>query len=208
MSTQSANHYSREDWQNGSQRQRMLAASLALFLTLMLVKLLAYTPGLQSRRLSPDSLKQTINLRFIELTLPKEVKTEAKSEDRPVASVQKNTSQYPPQKKSISIAPTTLTASPAAISVAADLPADPLSTPLQIDSEAIRRAYQDSKSEIELQAERSGKQLNDKPRTKFDRLETAVAGAAKPDCLGKDSGGAGLLAIPLALYLLAADKCK
>lgn len=197
---------SREDWRTGSQRQRMLAAGLAILLTLMFIKLLAYTPGLQIRRLSQDSLQQFINLRFIELSNPKEVKTEP--EQKPVARAQKTASQSPPAKKSLRIVPTTQATNPAAISASTELPADPLSAPLQIDSKAIRRAYQDSKTEIELQAEHSGRVLNDKPKTKFDRLETAVAQAAKPDCIGKDTAGAGLLAIPLVAYWLATDKCK
>jgi hypothetical protein len=195
-----------QDWHTGSQRQRMLAASLALLLTLLLVKMLAYAPAMQSRQLSADSLKQFINLRFIELTPPKELNTEP--EAPPAVQLQKTPSQPALPKKFTPIAPTTLAATPAVPNRVNELPPDTLSTPLQVDSKAIRRAYQDSKTEIEIQAERSGKQLNDKPKTKFDRLESAVAAAAKPDCLGKDSGGAGLLAIPVALYLLAADKCK
>jgi hypothetical protein len=206
MSTPSTELQSRQDWRIGSSGQRMLAASLTLLLTFMLLKVLSYIPSEQTRRINPDNVRQFLNLRFIELMPPQGVAQKPDPDEKPVLSVQKSASQNLPQKQTI--APATLTASQTVISEPSQLPADPLSTPLQIDSRAVRRAYQDSKSEIELQAERSGRVLNDKPKTKFDRLETAVAQAAKADCLGKDSGGAGLLAIPVALYLFAADKCK
>ena len=80
--------------------------------------------------------------------------------------------------------------------------------PLQIDSKAIRKAYQDSKSDIEKLGERSGKLINDKPITKYDRFESAGRQAAKPECISQDTAGAGLLAIPLVAYWLVTDKCK
>ena len=81
-------------------------------------------------------------------------------------------------------------------------------TPLQWDSKSINKAYNDSKTEIQKMAERSGKEMNTPIKTKYEKFQTAAEQAATPDCLSPQSGGLGLLSIPVIIFAAATDKCK
>lgn len=79
---------------------------------------------------------------------------------------------------------------------------------LKFDSKSIRRAYQDSKTDIQKMAEASGKPLIKTPYTsKYDEFQNAASRAAKKDCLSANSGGSllSLITIPV---MAAMDKCK
>lgn len=75
-----------------------------------------------------------------------------------------------------------------------------------LDSRAIALAYQNSQTEIEKMAEKSGKPLIERRKTKHDRFHEAAAKAAKPECVRP--GGAGILSLFVIAYEVAADKCK
>ena len=78
---------------------------------------------------------------------------------------------------------------------------------LQFDSASIRRAYEDSKSDIQKMAETSGQPLHPPHVSKYDQFQTAASQAAKKDCLGPNSGGS-LLSIFVIPFMAATDKCK
>jgi hypothetical protein len=78
---------------------------------------------------------------------------------------------------------------------------------LQFDSATIRRAYEDSKSDIQKMAEASGKPLHPPHASKYDQFQTAASQAAKKDCLGPNAGGS-LLSIFVIPFMAATDKCK
>jgi hypothetical protein len=83
-----------------------------------------------------------------------------------------------------------------------------LSSKILGDKEALKRAYLDSRSEIQKMADNSGKSLTAPHSTKFDQFQTAASAAAKKDCLSANSVGGGLLGIPLLAAMAALDKCK
>jgi hypothetical protein len=83
-----------------------------------------------------------------------------------------------------------------------------LSNKILSDKEALKRAYLDSRSDIQKLADNSGKSLTAPHSTKYDQFQTAASAAAKADCLGPKSGGAGLLSIPLIAIAAMTDKCK
>jgi hypothetical protein len=79
---------------------------------------------------------------------------------------------------------------------------------LTFDSKSIRRAYQDSKTDIQKMAESSGKPLIKTPYTsKYDEFQSAASRAAKKDCLSANSGGS-LLSLIVIPVMAAMDKCK
>lgn len=74
-----------------------------------------------------------------------------------------------------------------------------------IDGSSIQRAYQDSKTDIEKQAEKSGKSLTDARLTQQEKFQQAANRAAKPDCLRQ---GTSLLSLFVVAYQVATDHCK
>lgn len=74
-----------------------------------------------------------------------------------------------------------------------------------IDGNSIQRAYQDSKTDIEKQAEKSGKTLTDPRLTQQEKFQQAANRAAKPDCLRQ---GGSLLSLFVVAYQVATDHCK
>lgn len=74
-----------------------------------------------------------------------------------------------------------------------------------IDNSKIQRAYQDSKTDIEKQAEKSGKTLTDPRLTQQEKFQQAANRAAKPDCLRQ---GGSLLSLFVVAYQVATDHCK
>lgn len=104
------------------------------------------------------------------------------------------------------------------IAAQTELPSDPpqviqtiqtSQTPLLINRNAISKAYNDSKSDIQKMAEASGKELNSPVKTQYEKFQTAAQEAAIPDCLSPQGpGGLGLLAIPVIAFSAATGKCK
>jgi hypothetical protein len=209
MST-AAPGYRRQQWNAHSKPERITAALLALVITLAI-------PGLLHERNHGDNFgtaNTVLNVRLIPnhaaaitsriTPAPTSIPTSARRPE--VTSASTSTTKAPVYKlEQKTVRPDER--APLAAGTEPEMPSL-ASTPLQIDSKAIRKAYQDSKSEIEKLGERSGKLINDKPLTKFDRFESAVNQAAKPECISQDTAGAGLLAIPLVAYWLVTDKCK
>ncbi len=74
-----------------------------------------------------------------------------------------------------------------------------------IDRTSIRRAYQDSKTELQKQAEKSGVQLADTRLTQQEKFQQAANRAAKPDCLRQ---GGSILSLFVVAYQVATDHCK
>lgn len=90
---------------------------------------------------------------------------------------------------------------------------------LNIDSKALVRAFQDSKTEIQKMAERSGKSLTATHETKYDEFQAAAKEAAIPQCSDADAMKhappsigpiqlGGLLAIPHWINAGVTGKCK
>lgn len=74
-----------------------------------------------------------------------------------------------------------------------------------IDSTSIQRAYQDSKTELQKQADKSGTPLADARLTQQEKFQQAANRAAKPDCLRQ---GGSLLSLFVVAYQVATDHCK
>lgn len=90
---------------------------------------------------------------------------------------------------------------------------------LNIDRKALARAFQDSKTEIQKMAERSGKSLTATHETKYDEFQAAAKEAAIPQCSDADAMKhappsigpiklGGLLAIPHWIHAGVTGKCK
>ena len=75
----------------------------------------------------------------------------------------------------------------------------------RFDSNAIRQAYEDSKSDLEKMADASGQPLESRKLTKHERFQDAAKAATKPDCLRQ---GASILSIFVVAYQVATDHCK
>ncbi|MBI3711526.1 MAG: hypothetical protein HY253_00970 [Burkholderiales bacterium] len=74
-----------------------------------------------------------------------------------------------------------------------------------IDGNKLRHAYQDSKTELQKQAEKSGKSLADDRLTQQEKFQQAANRAAKPDCLRQ---GGSILSLFVVAYQVATDHCK
>ncbi len=74
-----------------------------------------------------------------------------------------------------------------------------------IDDNKLRRAYQDSKTELQKQAEKSGTPLADARLTQQEKFQQAANRAAKPDCLRQ---GGSILSLFVVAYQVATDHCK
>lgn len=90
---------------------------------------------------------------------------------------------------------------------------------LNIDRKALARAVQDSKTEIQKMAERSGKNLTTPHESKYDQFQAAAKEAAIPQCSDADAMKhapprigpvklEGLLAIPHWIHAGVTGKCK
>lgn len=90
---------------------------------------------------------------------------------------------------------------------------------LNIDRKALVKAFQDSKTEIQKMAERSGKNLTAPHETKYDQFQTAAKEAAIPQCSDADAMKhvppilgpvqlSGLFAIPDWIRAGVTGKCK
>jgi hypothetical protein len=194
-----------QQWHADDLLQRLLATGLTILVALTLLMLFSY----QSGRLAKNNIHNEV-VTFMTLHLiPKKMSMLKKQipDDIVQRTFDKKTVKKIKKYAIPSTETTIITMPDADKSATADLKKLP-SAPLQIDSKSIRRAYNDSKSDIEKMAERSGKSLNDSRANKYDRFGAAFAQAEKPDCIGKQTAGAGLLAIPLIAYMVVADKCK
>jgi hypothetical protein len=87
-------------------------------------------------------------------------------------------------------------------------PAAPASAPLRLDAAVIREAHRASKGPMRQLAEASGTYTGTQPVSKEEKLAAAVADTGKPDCVGKDSGGSGLLSPIVMVYLAVRGQCK
>jgi len=95
----------------------------------------------------------------------------------------------------------------------------PATGKLMTDRQAIARAYQDSKTDIQKMAEASGKHLGDPPVSKSEQIQKQLAYARIPGCTDRDAlkfvppevAGiqfAGLLTAPFLAKALLTGKCK
>jgi hypothetical protein len=73
------------------------------------------------------------------------------------------------------------------------------------DRDSLRRAYQESKTDIQKMAEISGKPLPKTQTTKYEKFQTAAESAVKPDCLRQ---GGSILSLFVVAYQAATDHCK
>lgn len=76
---------------------------------------------------------------------------------------------------------------------------------LKWDRDSLRRAYEDSKTDIQKMAEISGKPLPKTQTTKYEKFQTAAESAVKPDCLRQ---GGSILSLFVIAYQAATDHCK
>lgn len=99
-------------------------------------------------------------------------------------------------------------AAAASAAAAATAAARPASAPLRLDAQVLREAALASKSAVRRLGDASGTYRGDGPVSRSEQLGRSVAETAKSDCVGKDSGGAGLLSPLVMAYLAATGKCK
>lgn len=79
------------------------------------------------------------------------------------------------------------------------------SAPLRLDASVIRAAVHSGKSQVMRLAETSGAYFGDDPVSQTDKLGSAVARTAKPDCIRP---GGSLLSIFVIAYEVARSKCS
>jgi hypothetical protein len=220
-----------------SRSQRLLAASCAIGISFALLGVFALSPrfsavnlhesnhsamqffwvGQSSKASNPTPLTQS-DTKAISQTnsdankkpninpIPNKAKVSAATAPSESITLSKTEMQaiHTPTKES---AKEVVNSNNSASSVASET-APALSTQILGDKEALKRAYLDSRSEIQKLADNSGKSLTAPHSTKYDQFQTAASAAAKADCLGPKSGGAGLLSIPLIAIAAMTDKCK
>jgi hypothetical protein len=196
------NDYRPQQWQVHDNKQRLFAASFAILITVCL--------ALQFNRQSVTHFVSDTQNQFITL-LMFDAPPVFPRKDYPQEATEKiirSQSFIKPTRGQLRSQPVNtlvVTAPPSSTPLAAQQ----TSTPLQIDSKVIGRAYNDSKSDIQKMAEASGKELNTPLKTKYDRFQTAAEEAVIPDCLSPQGpGGLGLLAIPVIAFSAATGKCK
>lgn len=204
--------YVAPDWKMHDRPQRALAAVLAVLICLGLLQQLNLQSGGKWKRLAIDDPASVMRLQLIPVrpltAIPPE-RVQSKSFTSTKSWIQarppKRANAQPVSSEvNATREPSTPTQPTASIETA-----EPLSS-LRFDREAIARAYKESKSEIQKMAEASGKDriMEIGPPSKSERYQASIARGFKPDCVGKDTAGAGLLAIPLIGYLIATDKCN
>jgi hypothetical protein len=196
------------NWQMQNRSQRIIAALLALLISLGLVWQLNRQSG--ARWLSHASeepiavmLLQLLPFKQVPLSVPEPVLTKAVAPTRPT---KQQSRKNQPITQPLAALETTVSAS--TLSMEPPVQVEPLSS-LRFDREAIAKAYKEGKSEIQKMAEASGKDkiMTIGPPTKSERYQEAIARGYKPDCISPNMAG-GLLAIPVIGYMIATDKCN
>ncbi|MDO8651482.1 MAG: hypothetical protein Q7R66_04770 [Undibacterium sp.] len=201
--------HQQQNWQPRRGTQRLTASLLATLITLFMLQQLNHRSSSHGVREITGQPSTLILLPFFSEKSPK---VAAKIPSTNPAIVKRAKAAQLSYREKQTTAATNLLAPEVttATTITNNTPAanNILSPTLQLDAKAIRKAYDDSKSDIQKMADASGKEMNTLASSKYDRFQTAVNQAAKPDCIGKDTTGAGLLAIPLIAFLAATDKCK
>lgn len=220
-------------WSNNTRSQRIVAASSSIAISLALLGVFTLSPRFSSIHLrEPAStaleffwVPQTnSNTAANPLTLAQSQPKSISNSSNPKLSTPSKVSALPSVPESITLSKTETQAihtpiqtqakepissnSSASSLTTETTPAPVLSNKILSDKDALKRAYLDSRSEIQKMADNSGKSLTAPHSTKYDQFQTAASAAAKADCLGPKSGGAGLLSIPLIAIAAMTDKCK
>lgn len=80
---------------------------------------------------------------------------------------------------------------------------------LVTDSQAIRKAYKSSQSEIQAMADNTGKEMNTAIVTKYEQFQTEADKAKIQDCIKpRYSQSTNLLLIPVIAFAAVTGKCK
>lgn len=198
--------HQQQNWQPKRGTQRFTASLLAALITFFMLEQLNHRSSSNGVHEITDKPSTLMMLQFFSEKLPK-VAAKIPSTNPAISKPAKTTLLSYRQK--LTTTASDLVAPEVTTPITNNTPAANNTPPaLQLDAKAIRKAYNDSKSDIQKMADVSGKEMNTLTSSKYDRFQTAVNQAAKPDCIGKDTAGAGLLAIPLIAFLVATDKCK
>jgi hypothetical protein len=214
-----------DGWQPGSRQQRLLAATIALVLTVLLGKQLNTELGQSQQRSLLERINQTHYLPLFNIVLAPILPHREPDKSAPASQPHAAGSKpRPTTTHSVPTATTTSTdlvpTSPPAAGPAAE-PAQDIDNRLKLDDKAIARAYRDGRSDLQKMADAAGKTLELPPLSKMQKFDAAMAEAAVPDCfaLGQDPlkhnppklgqvALSGLLVIPFYIEAIAKGKCK
>lgn len=83
----------------------------------------------------------------------------------------------------------------------------PAAPALRLGPDVLQRAITDSRGTVQTMAQQAQAETNT-PQSAEERLARGVQGAQRPDCLGPQTGGGGLLAVPVLLWQAASGKCR
>lgn len=201
--------HQQQNWQPKRGTQRLTASLMAVLITLFMLLQLNHRSSNHAVREITDEPSTLMLLSFFSEKLPK-VAAEIPSTNPAIVKRAKAAQLSYREKQTTTATDLIVPEVTTATTITNNTPAanNILSPTLQLDAKAIRKAYNDSKSDIQKMADVSGKEMNTLTSSKYDRFQAAVNQAAKPDCIGKDTAGAGLLALPLIAFWAVTDKCK
>ena len=201
--------HQQQNWQPKRGTQRLTASLMAVLITLFMLLQLNHRSSNHAVREITDEPSTLMLLSFFSEKLPK-VAAEIPSTNPAIVKRAKAAQLSYREKQTTAATDLIVPEVTTATTITNNTPAanNILSPTLQLDAKAIRKAYNDSKSDIQKMADVSGKEMNTLTSSKYDRFQAAVNQAAKPDCIGKDTAGAGLLALPLIAFWAVTDKCK
>lgn len=201
--------HQQQNWQPKRGTQRLTASLMAVLITLFMLLQLNHRSSNHAVREITDEPSTLMLLSFFSEKLPK-VAAEIPSTNPTIVKRAKAAQLSYREKQTTAATDLIVPEVTTATTITNNTPAanNILSPTLQLDAKAIRKAYNDSKSDIQKMADVSGKEMNTLTSSKYDRFQAAVNQAAKPDCIGKDTAGAGLLALPLIAFWAVTDKCK
>ncbi|MCU6435416.1 hypothetical protein LPB67_16690 [Undibacterium sp. Jales W-56] len=207
------------EWQTAGSGQRLASAALAGLISIFMLVQLNQRPGLQVAR---PSAEIQVNLLRMELrpwqTTQQPVEKQHISAPPPknrkritaAAAVKSNSAT------SMRSTPATNTpaSSPEPIAITGNatplFSKDALAMPgLEIDSQAIGRAYKNSRSEIQQMADSSAKEMNTPVATRYEQFQAKADKAKIQDCIKPmNIPSVNLLLIPVIAYAAATGKCK
>ncbi len=84
----------------------------------------------------------------------------------------------------------------------------PSAPALRLGPDVLQRAITDSRATVQTMAQQAQAETHTPILSAEERLARGVQSAQRPDCLGPQTGGGGLLAVPALLWQAASGKCR
>lgn len=209
------------DWIVPRAKQRLISALLALLISCQLLYLLQYSHS-QLRTVTPSN-SRSVETQLI-LLKDTSTPTQTRIAQELVATKPNKSSPNKTPVPTLSIKPSNTDSSNQAIQITSPENPLPQTTPnkvtedpfgaestkeLRRDSAAIKQAYQDSKTAIQLLEERSGKPRINDHQSKYERFQDNATQAKIPDCIQPTYIEKGnILLAPVIAAKALLGKCK